>query len=188
MPTRLPNSFEQNHYAVLSLPPPTDTNSSPPTQHQIKQAYHRALLQHHPDKVIKTPEKSTLGRNGQQPLERVPYTVDDLTLAYRTLSDPNLRLAYDRKFVMEFGSLMLHNGEHAPSSENRPGLEIIDLEDMEFDETARQFYRSCRCGKEKGYIVSEAQLEECEDDGEITIGCQGCSLWLTVGFAVSVDG
>jgi hypothetical protein len=36
-------------------------------------------------------------------------------------------------------------------------------------------------------LFGEADLIEVEDDGELMVGCQDCSLWLKVHFAVVDD-
>ena len=63
------------------------------------------------------------------------------------------------------------------------------MEDLEYEEAQGTpvWYRICRCGDDRGFLIREQDLEEAEDDGEICVGCRGCSLWLKVLFAV-VEG
>ena len=57
------------------------------------------------------------------------------------------------------------------------------------EEEQIQWTRPCRCGAEAGFRILEQELEEAEDMGEteVLVGCQGCSLWVRVGFEVEVD-
>jgi hypothetical protein len=55
---------------------------------------------------------------------------------------------------------------------------------MNYDEMGETWFKSCRCGDERGFQVREADLEEASDIGELHIGCRGCSLWLKVLFGV----
>lgn len=92
------------------------------------------------------------------------------------------------------------------------GLEMVDLDDMEMivegegegqsDEEGggggeSVWMRGCRCGDARGFVVREAELEaaaaEAEagsdmrtpvGEGEVVVGCSGCSLWIRVVFAV----
>jgi diphthamide biosynthesis protein 4 len=49
-----------------------------------------------------------------------------------------------------------------------------------------EWTRACRCGMEKGYTILEEELEDAEQrgEGEVLVGCEGCSLWVRVGFGV----
>jgi diphthamide biosynthesis protein 4 len=49
-----------------------------------------------------------------------------------------------------------------------------------------EWTRSCRCGAEKGFRILEEELEDAEKRGEkeVLVGCEGCSLWVRVGFEV----
>jgi len=67
------------------------------------------------------------------------------------------------------------------------GIETVDLDDLNVNEAQGIWYRGCRCGDERGFLVREADLEEAVDDGEISVGCKGCSLWLKVLFGVMED-
>jgi len=69
----------------------------------------------------------------------------------------------------------------------RTGIETVDLDDLKVDEAQGIWYRSCRCGDERGFLIKEADLEEAAEDGEISVGCKGCSLWLKVLFGVMED-
>lgn len=66
----------------------------------------------------------------------------------------------------------------------RTGIETVDLDDLEVDEARGEWYRSCRCGDDQGFLVAESDLEEAVEEGELSVGCRGCSLWLKVLFGV----
>lgn len=151
-----------NHYDVLSFP--TDLLAHRISQKEIKAAYHRALLAHHPDKAT-APSYSSATK----------YTIDDVKTAYGVLSDPLSRSEHDR-------TLRLQAPSQSVPTQNLAGLEIADLDDLQHDEAKGYWYRNCRCGQDRGFIVSESDLEREVEHGEITTGCVGCSLWLSVKF------
>lgn len=164
------NIEEQGYYEVLSLPT-TQSLRNQLNEQDIKFAYRRALLLHHPDKKS-TPLPTT-------PSTSTKPTIDQITLAYKTLISPTLRTAYDRTQALKASSATL-----TP----HPGLETVDLDDLLHDDQQNIWYRSCRCGKERAYTITEEELEMNAEEGEIVTGCQGCSLWLRVTFAVAEDG
>ncbi|KAK4193349.1 Diphthamide biosynthesis protein 4 [Podospora australis] len=163
---------EPTHYEILSLTPSSISSLSTKeeTQSLIKRAYRRALLSHHPDK---TGTISTT--KGQK------YTIDQISLAYATLSSPALRENYDKALLLQ-----RQNKAQAPSN-FQTGIETTDLDDLDYDEAASEWYRSCRCGNPRGYLFGEDDLEEAADLGELMVGCADCSLWLRVHFAVVDD-
>ncbi|MCJ1406634.1 Diphthamide biosynthesis protein 4 [Ptychographa xylographoides] len=161
-----------NYYEVLSLPFSYSSVASVGRQ-DIKTAYRRALLQHHPDKSIAQDFSS---------LSRPRYTVDEIMTAYKVLSDPSRRRELDRRLRLQ-ASLSAQSGDKASSLS---GLDTVDLDDLEFDSVDEIWYRRCRCGNQRGYLVTEADLEKEVEHGELITGCGGCSLWLKVVFQ-SVD-
>ncbi|KAL5362060.1 CSL zinc finger-domain-containing protein [Aspergillus floccosus] len=183
-------------YQILNLPFSASTTSGF-TKQQLKVAYHRALLNHHPDKASTvTPTTDTSSttptslptdrphRTQPDSTPRPVYTIDQITTAYKTLSDPQLRADYDR-------ALRLDRSTAAAREKNatvfHTGLEVVDLEDLECDEEAACWYRGCRCGDERGFCIEESDLEREAEHGEIVVGCRGCSLWMKVLFAVAED-
>ncbi|CAG8920704.1 unnamed protein product [Penicillium salamii] len=186
--TRTTSSID--FYEVLSLPFAASSSTAPSKQ-QIKLAYHKALLKHHPDKAGAI-AKDTALRSTATPSAAGsadspgPYTIDQITTAYKTISDPVLRAEYDR-------SLRLDRQKVAEREKTahvfHTGLEVVDLEDLACDEGADGdvWYRGCRCGDERGFSVTEDDLEREAEHGEIVIGCRGCSLWLKILFAVGED-
>lgn len=161
-----------DHYRVLDLPGPAHA-SNEDLQNDIKIAYRRALLRHHPDKN---------GKQSSNINHEPTYTLDQIFLAYRTLGDPIARSEYDQS-MKTLGSAGSHNGKEA-----RPGLETSDLDELTFDSDRSTWFKSCRCGNHTGFVISEKDLEENAEYGEIITGCGGCSLWLKVTFAMVEDG
>lgn len=208
-----------SYYQILNLP-----FTNPPvilSKQQIKVAYHKALLRNHPDKCGAIAVDSSSSNSSDNPSSastvlspssneasdrqakhRVIYTIDQITAAYKILVDPVLRADYDRSLRLDH----LHGPSRQDKASNifHTGLEIVDLEDLIYeeggdaaasDQTISQaggvWYRGCRCGDEKGFLIVEEQLEQEAEYGEIVVGCRGCSLWLKVLFAVdaeAVDG
>ena len=160
-------SVPQNHYDVLLL----DSRQALSLE-IIKRAYHRALLLSHPDKS-----------NVATPL-RPKYTIDQITHAYNVLKDPSERSSFDR-------SIRLNNQNSTLTkkpTESDPTGEVVDLDELEYDDKQNLWYRACRCGQERGFMVTESDLEKRTADGEALVGCQGCSLWIKVLFAAQDEG
>jgi diphthamide biosynthesis protein 4 len=160
-----------SHYEILNLPIPT-SNNAPFAAEDVKRAYRLALLKHHPDKHT---IQSTNGAASTP-------SVDAIKTAYAVLSDPTSRADYDRELLLR----------RKPSGQDKAfhtGEEVVDLDDLAFDEEEGIWYRGCRCGEDRGYVVTECQLEDEERKGgrEVMVGCRGCSLWIRVGFGI-VDG
>lgn len=164
--------LQLDHYRILDLPCPFHA-SNKPSQSDIKVAYRRALLRHHPDKH----EKHSSNIN-----HKPTYTLDQVFLAYKTLVDPNARFEYDQS-MKTIDSVVSFNGKEA-----HPGLETSDLDDLAFDPDRSTWSKSCRCGNPKAFVINEKDLEESAEYGEIITGCGGCSLWLRVTFAIVEDG
>jgi DnaJ-class molecular chaperone with C-terminal Zn finger domain len=167
------------YYDILNISPKAISSLDDPSP-LIKRAYRRALLTHHPDKAKQLPVSPSNQRN---PGTTVVYTIDQITVAYTTLSTPSLRAAYDRSL------LTAHNGEEGSHSQHQgadfqTGIETVDLDDLDYSEAEARWYRSCRCGNPKGYAFTEADLEESADLGDLLVGCEDCSLWIRVQFSV----
>ena len=164
----------QDHYNTLGLPSPS-VEDRDVTAQDIKVAYRQALLHHHPD-------KSPIQLSNKPRSEAPKYTVDQIAIAYKTLIDPKRRSNYDRSIKLGLLPTSL------TVEKSHSGLEAVDLDDLAFDEEHSTWYRSCRCGNEKGFVISEEELENDAEHGEVVTGCRGCSLWLRVTFAVVEDG
>ncbi|KAL4946630.1 hypothetical protein BDV06DRAFT_218094 [Aspergillus oleicola] len=185
-------------YEILNLPFPIPSNGTGYTKQQLKVAYHKALLKHHPDKApsaaretgattlpsLAEHDSSQTSLSGEQRI-----TIDEITTAYKTLSTPSLRAEYDRVLRLDRNRV---GGSQKGGTVFHTGLEVVDLEDLDCDEGAGQegmdvWYRGCRCGDGRGFLVSEGDLERESETGEVVVGCRGCSLYMKVLFAVQ-DG
>lgn len=167
-------SSTQNHYEVLSLTLASSKGEAH-TLSDIKSAYHRALLAHHPDKSL--PSTSS----------RPKYTVDQITQAYRILSDPASRSSFDRQLRLNTNPITFTKDSVTSVSKTGTASETVDLDDLNYDDHQRLWFRECRCGQTKGYVVTESHLEHRAADGEAIVGCAGCSLWLRILFATVED-
>ncbi|KLJ12930.1 hypothetical protein EMPG_12097 [Blastomyces silverae] len=249
--TALGISTTTTHYSILNIPYPPPHRLLKP---DVKLAYHRALLKHHPDKSrtassnpAKTPTTSiafrtngaSTGTNSNSryttnrettstssitteasnpagtakvspPPPHAPqlsYTIDQITTAYKVLSDPVARAEYDRSLRLLGINGNRHGHGHGHGDDEgtpfRTGMEVFDLDDMQMARAAfgsdsgtnsdnngsgGTWYHSCRCGEEKGFVVLEEELEREAERGEVVVGCRGCSLWAKVVFAVDEGG
>lgn len=149
-----------DHYQILGLEGRKDDRLS---FNEVRLAYKRALLLHHPDKMGSIQTKQRI-------------SVDDIALAFKIISDPVLRKTHDAYLKTA------HTSDHSKAPHT--GLETVDLDDLLYDENDRFWHRTCRCGNEGGYLITEVELERHADEGELITGCRGCSLWLRVLFGV----
>jgi diphthamide biosynthesis protein 4 len=135
------------------------------------------------------------GENRREGKARGP-SVDAITAAYRVLSSTEARRAFERGLLAR-GAVGGSGGEAGwdadPDAGAHVGLEVVDLDDLVWEEGEGGegvWWRSCRCGEERGFVVRERQLVREEEVGgrELLVGCVGCSLWLRVGFGVVSEG
>lgn len=175
--THLPNGsmtyMPTTYYEILGLPVALhhEPNISAQT---IRTAYRRALLQNHPDK-----SKSML--NSKDAL----YSIDQISAAFTTLSNTKSRAEYDKELKLQYGKT--HKGGAKEGEVFRTGIENVDLDDLNVNEAQGIWYRSCRCGDDRGFLIREVDLEEAAEDGELNVGCRGCSLWLKILFGILED-
>lgn len=155
-------------YTLLSL-----SRSVVLSPSDVKQAYHRKLLETHPDKV----KAVKAGGKGAGPVtaldegRRGSVDIALLKEAFLTLSDPILRRKYD--------------SSSKETSGPRPA-EVISLDDfsMVLATECHQcdiYSYPCRCGSM--YRITEEQLEK---DIHL-IGCEACSEVVWVGYE-AVEG
>lgn len=189
------------HYEVLALPRALLEDAATPEQtaQLVKRAYHRALLRHHPDKAVApplsspppAPPSSSSSAPPRPPAGTTPpyYTIDQIITAYTTLSTPSAKKSYDQSLQILSNNWGDKSGSGNPDTTFQTGIEIIDLDDLSTaDETSCSWWwKACRCGNPQGFRFGEADLEEAGDLGELIVGCQDCSLWLRVHFAVVED-
>lgn len=169
------------HYEILDLPAPLQNEPTLSAQ-MLRAAYRRALLRHHPD-------KSSQPTLNPKPEDGAIFSIDQITHAFHTLSDPQTRAAYNASLALQHRTAA--DGLGGKSSQGwKTGIETVDLDDLvgNEEETEEQtWYKSCRCGEERGFVVTEEDLEDALQEGEVTVGCRGCSLWLRVLFGVVDD-
>lgn len=180
---------EPTHYEVLAIPKSLIEDSNKEQIPKIiKQAYHRALLRHHPDKTNTPHRTGPTTTTTPPPPSSPPPTVDQITRAYTTLSHPGERTAYDRHLALTRKPTAPSGGD---ATTFQTGIETVDLDDLDYTEddarATTRWHRGCRCGNEQGFAFGEGDLEEAGDMGELVVGCQDCSLWLRVCFAVVED-
>ncbi|PWW76263.1 DnaJ-domain-containing protein [Tuber magnatum] len=158
---------QPTHYEILSLPPSLQNLTSD----AVRRAYHKALLHHHPDK---SPSQKTQ--------LKPTFSIDQIATAFTVLSDPDERRKYDRDLWNVNAGITIGKV-----------LQTVDLDDMEYCEEERGgkkgvWWRGCRCGEERGFVLTEEDLEDGEgkgeDGGEVVVGCVGCSLWVRVVYGV----
>jgi diphthamide biosynthesis protein 4 len=167
------------HYDVLRL---ARDDFSSLSKDDIKAAYRRALLKNHPDKGAGADGKTALKScSNSTATSTARYTIDEITTAYDTLSEPARRVEYDRTLAQRE-----HPGwKHASGQKGtHTGVDAYDLADLEYDEVNNSWSKSCRCGDEIGYTLTESDLEKESQQGEVYVGCRGCSLFIKVLFAV----
>ena len=143
---------EPDYYAVFSI-------STSASAAEIKTAYHRALLSHHPDKQSNTARRDDA------------VELDLLRKAFATLSNPDLRIEYDSRRA---------NACSGP----RPA-HVVSLEEFTEHENGgpEEIFWSydCRCGG--SYRITENDMEK----GQHLIGCASCSEVVWVGFELVED-
>jgi len=94
----------KTHYELLGLEPSADADA-------IKKAFRREIARYHPDKVIH------LGAEFQ---EMAATRAAELTVAYKTLTDPALREEYDASMVGGLPPPHMPQPPPAPKEEARP--------------------------------------------------------------------
>ncbi|TGJ88001.1 hypothetical protein E0Z10_g749 [Xylaria hypoxylon] len=207
-PTISRTSAEPTLYEILSLTQKRLESQESATQRKaIKQAYHKALLKHHPDKkpqdspITPSPpqaprspkiqSKSGGGKSSSVPKSQLTYTIDQIQHAYNVLSDARQRREYDRQLLLTSSSSSTYSAsfssssaeqKHSVSTRFHTGVETVDLDDLGFDERSGVYFGSCRCGNERGFQFTEEQLEEYEEDLVLMMQCLDCSLWMRVLF------
>jgi len=112
------------------------------------------------------------------------YSIDQISEAFSILSNPKSRAVYDKGLKLRSTAI---NANGIPTQTFRTGIETVDLDDLLTNEEQGIWYRSCRCGEERGFLIKEDDLQGAAEDGEISVGCKGCSLWLKVLFGIMED-
>ncbi|USP79909.1 Diphthamide biosynthesis protein 4 [Curvularia clavata] len=190
-------AYTKDYYNILGLDAPgwrsaKHTSNVNNFTADLRRAYKVALLAAHPDKKSSSTKTTPAG-----------YTIDDIKEAYTTLADPRTRAEYETWFLHHRDTLPTSSSVAAVERDKAEndfilGLEVLDLSEFECtstkstqaqqadEEERMQWTRACRCGAEKGFLILEEELEDAEARGEkeVLVGCEGCSLWIRVGFDV----
>lgn len=154
------NTFdEHDFYTILDLKPDASLQ-------EIKTAYRKALLEHHPDKSAKSVKSAKSSTTAPSQLQK---DLDIIRLAYITLSNQPSRQEYD-------DSRTAH-ADNAEKMGPRPS-NIVSLDDFEEKEVEDgiQWTYSCRCGGH--FTLTEELLER---DVHLVI-CDSCSEAIFVGY------
>lgn len=167
------NHQEYHNYKVLGLQFPGPGRPAA-SQQEIRSAYRHALLSNHPDK-----------RRNPNSLHPKPtwYTVDEITRAYKLLIDSAYQQKYGRQVKLD-----LHENFDGNHETPYSGIETLDLDELNRNDDGSEWYRNCPCGDVKGLRVTEDELQENGDYGEVIVSCSGCSLKFKVTFAMAGDG
>jgi len=171
----------KDHYEVLGISHRRDEHLS---RSELRKAYHKTLLQHHPDKSRRPADQSDTKENAIPAGIKSQWrpTVDQISTAFITLGDPKARVEYDRQLAHKPTSDQVSGG--GQQTRFFSGLDTVDLDELDFDAATNCWRRSCRCGHSEGFVVTEPDLEQVVASGELLTGCRGCSLWLRVLFEV----
>ena len=167
---------QPTHYQILRLTQ-SDCSLDPA---QLKVAYRRALLLHHPDKRCSSSSR-LLKSVAQTPNHA--YSVDQITEAYSILSNAFDKARYDTSLQGNTKRLntVTKTGHHA-------GVETYDLDELAQNDDMGTWSRECRCGDSTGYRLTTSDLEEESEHGEVFVGCKGCSLFIRVLFESAQTG
>ncbi|KAI6102681.1 hypothetical protein EDD16DRAFT_1494606, partial [Pisolithus croceorrhizus] len=157
-----------DYYTLLGI-------SRDAAQSDIKQAYHRTLMQLHPDKRTKlaNPSETVVPSNDD-------HSSVDIALikeAYITLIDPSSRGAYDASLVCEGAG---RRGPRPAQVVSLGEFTVVTTHGQDDDEKHEWFYE-CRCGGT--YHIVEQDLES----GRHLVGCQSCSEVIWVGYELVED-
>ncbi len=94
--------------------------------------------------------------------------------AHSILGDDTQRAAYDE--ARRSASAKAGTMEQGGTSDT------VDIDDMQWDGSAGNFYHSCRCG---GRHVLHP--DDMDDSGHIIVPCDGCSLLIAVEYDIDTD-
>lgn len=152
---------ERTYYDVLGLP------NRAGTLHDIKAAYHRALLAAHPDKVS--------GTTGAE--------VDLIREAWTILSNEDTRKEYDAKLKSNKPLVAsgLVNLVSVDGLIIKDSFVSVDLDDMSYSPETLKYSFPCRCGK--SFTVAEDDLER----GRDLVEGKGCSSWIRISYGILAE-
>ncbi|KAK0209012.1 DnaJ domain-containing protein [Desarmillaria ectypa] len=150
---KLESSRDADFYQVLSI----SRSASLP---EIKAAYHKMLLQHHPD-------KNTFRKKGQACID-----VTVIKEAYFILSDPVSRHRYDVEVLQK-------RATGGPRPAQVISLDVFDEELLTNGSDHSVWTYKCRCGGV--YTITDDEMEF----GHHSIACSSCSEVIWVGYELA---
>lgn len=181
-PNRAPTLFE-----VLAISPQSLDGQDPASQAKIaRQAYRRALLQHHPDRQAQKTDAASDSSSASTTNLSQHFTVDQITEAYTVLSDANKRREYTRTLRAQTkttvsGSANLDPKRRRKSKASGTDTVVLD-DDMSWDGKRQLYYHACDgCGNTRGFSLREDEIDDdSEEDSELILECVGCERSLRV--------
>ncbi|KAI0553540.1 hypothetical protein F4679DRAFT_529457 [Xylaria curta] len=183
------------HKALLKYHPDKNPRDSPSASSSSPSSSSSSANPQNTKSSGNSGRSTTTAASSSIPKSQITYTVDQIQHAYGVLSDAGQRREYDRQLLLltssssssstafstSFSSSTTEQ-KHSVSTRFHTGVETVDLDDLGFDERTGVYFGSCRCGNERGFQFTEAQLEEYEDDLVLMVQCLDCSLWMRVLF------
>lgn len=166
---------KKTHYEILNVTPSTSPGD-------MKKVYKELLLSTHPDKTEQNLQ------NARDYMEKNDISIDEITKAYKVLSDIKLRKQYDEH--------LLQDGKKNGVYKFGEGVDEVSLDTFEFLEDKEEYCKKCpRCQTDESFKLTDDLLEEyaveCEgrQDGmfQVLTQCTACSLWLKVNFYAADD-
>eukprot|EP00963_Diacronema_lutheri_P001734 scaffold113_cov339-Pavlova_lutheri.AAC.5 len=132
------------------------------SQEQLRKAYLQQACQKHPDR-----HEDPIGAHGE---------FQKLQEAWENLKTPEKRHAYDKQL------------ERMEMCTRIAVAEQIDLDDMESTwcgaRKTHAFRKTCRCGGT--YLLWEDEMNE--EQNQVVVGCELCSLHVQIHYAVMEEG
>ncbi|CAL9728665.1 diphthamide biosynthesis protein 4 [Monosporozyma unispora] len=166
---------KKTHYEILNVTPSTSLG-------ELKRVYKELLLSTHPDKTEQNLQ------NARTYMEKNDISIDQITEAYKVLTDIKLRKKYDED--------LLQNGKKNGVYKFGEGVDEVSLDTFNFIEREEEYIKKCpRCQTDGSFKLTDDLLEEyaveCEgrQDGmfQVLTQCTACSLWLKVNFYAADD-
>ncbi|KAH7391807.1 hypothetical protein BKA66DRAFT_568222 [Pyrenochaeta sp. MPI-SDFR-AT-0127] len=195
--------YTKNYYHVLGLEAPAWASKQQVSVVELRRAYKLALLAAHPDKSV-VASKTKAGYTVDDVKEAYSILAEG-----KSRAEYDSWLLHHGDILRISGGA----DTQEPSTDFILGLELLDLSDFDVFEPSMatntptstsnstpssttsetpgedgrmEWTRPCRCGMDKGFRILEEELEDAEARGEkeVLVGCEGCSLWVRVGFDV----
>jgi diphthamide biosynthesis protein 4 len=199
-------AYTKDYYHVLNLQAPGwSASPSSPSTADLRRAYKLALLAAHPDKnsaqqkgtytVDDVREAYTVLVDGKSKSEYDNWLLHNRDTLQRQGDTGVQAPAPSSDFILGLELLDLSDFDvldpefdfTSPSSaEIVEAARTGEVAGEEIGDKQMEWTRGCRCGDEKGFRILEEELGDAERRGEkeVLVGCEGCSLWVRVGFEV----